>query len=1288
MELIKLKISSFSKILGLDTPHAKFGCYLLLGVTATGATAQVMWYLIRRQIAKVREDSLKPVFDESETNGVDVETLGALCKSTNTNLRRCAEQLITERFVNNSHALNKLFHNCLHGNKDEIYKACSILCHGTLMTEAESWPLGFDKAVIHTMGMVLIHSIEPDFTDDDLYREKIQKMAAAGLFAASSLFGNVYSAKDQDDAILQAFLPEMCHCLLYLVRASRDRDVQRFCLIIINHLIIDGNKEEHVFEAGGVPVIASVFVAQQGDIVFQKMCLQLLIVFLRIRVVDDKTDPRKQIADQKVIWHLVACLRSDDLPCVNCAAAVLYQLVTLSRQEIVSVPGLVRVFGRNLASNDAKLQWLILRIIFMLAVEDAQFKLDVLNSNDILERLSALFMSGETEVVSSALALTDCILLEGKDAVMKVLNASDQLIPNLTTVISHREPLIQRMLAEILGLICTCEEAMLKAVDFGIVPAILHFAQITQQSTSDSDLVFHATAMLLNLAMTSDSIKCEILKAGGLSILMELAIELGNRTNISVLAAKSLIMLGYTDQDSNLRVECNKDRASVIIGKKRAVFLGSGLHVVTWHLSTNQIKHVMCLHNSSDLIQIKPSKEHGILYILVINGSKQLTEGLHKASFMFKPSGEEDVMAEVKNHTYSVLIGHYREDKFHIKDYQGSDLELMVAKFQISYNSLVNHFVSERVVQPAVKSISMSPVTSPVSKVSELEILQVLCHHEDHRNTVLNCEMMLNDLRDMVRVISECLHKIEQLEPIYFAHSLAALEVLVVLAIDARFCKFAVEKKFVPVLIDLLHSITRLWLNSAVKGLTEKQELLCTEYHEVLQNLAKHALLTLYQFINVNDIHLHDRIKLLLQKEGAVLMVWSLLLCAGSVLKASISVSASAVLLSLCCEDALPDHDRHLSLLNHHDKTSSLQLSPSQLWAKNDSWTFESVRATHGANFGADVEKENSPKGWYYEATIHSKGIIQIGWSSKDCNFSPQKGLGVGDDKRSVAFDGERCKKWNGPLTEQLDNVYGEPWKDGDTISCLMSDKGDVIYWLDGKDLGIAFTGLDPQYTWYPAASLATDQCVEFNFGATAFKHSLPEGYLAMKDVPVQGEELNQEKPQVDETYEELKDNLIPLSQQSKCFVPTLYFEVNLPLKQRQPLHMGMMYLDDPIREKLYISYCNNVLTLPDGRKIADFLDEHIPVTIGIGYLFHQSTIFFVVDGSPIKKTFSIPRMNKPLIPYLNCTVVDVNFGTKYFVYDPANDRTIRLSCAALLHDYFDLYCHTSSKSYSRALST
>ena len=48
------------------------------------------------------------------------------------------------------------------------------------------------------------------------------------------------------------------------------------------------------------------------------------------------------------------------------------------------------------------------------------------------------------------------------------------------------------------------------------------------------------------------------------------------------------------------------------------------------------------------------------------------------------------------------------------------------------------------------------------------------------------------------------------------------------------------------------------------------------------------------------------------------------------------------------------------------------------------------------------------------------------GWANEDCQFNPQKGIGVGDTNNSCGFDGTRCKVWSGPSVDVFaENDYG-----------------------------------------------------------------------------------------------------------------------------------------------------------------------------------------------------------------------------------------------------------------------
>lgn len=50
---------------------------------------------------------------------------------------------------------------------------------------------------------------------------------------------------------------------------------------------------------------------------------------------------------------------------------------------------------------------------------------------------------------------------------------------------------------------------------------------------------------------------------------------------------------------------------------------------------------------------------------------------------------------------------------------------------------------------------------------------------------------------------------------------------------------------------------------------------------------------------------------------------------------------------------------------------------------------------------------------WYYECTITDPGIGQVGWASMNFVGASDAGTGVGDDKTSWAYDGQRCRGWH-----------------------------------------------------------------------------------------------------------------------------------------------------------------------------------------------------------------------------------------------------------------------------------
>ncbi|KAL7326104.1 hypothetical protein PS15p_208492 [Mucor circinelloides] len=169
-----------------------------------------------------------------------------------------------------------------------------------------------------------------------------------------------------------------------------------------------------------------------------------------------------------------------------------------------------------------------------------------------------------------------------------------------------------------------------------------------------------------------------------------------------------------------------------------------------------------------------------------------------------------------------------------------------------------------------------------------------------------------------------------------------------------------------------------------------------------------------------------------------------------------------------------------------------------QLQVRNDSWTFETVRATHYVPAVLD-NTEGVPHKYAFEVVLESSGLMQVGWVTDHFEFDAEGGQGVGDDTYSYGYDGNRSKKWHGRYTN-MRTLYGLKWVEGDIITCAIDmDDAEIKYYKNGKDMGVAFYGILVSRNWYPAMSLATGQQCKFQFGGAIdpLKY-LPEGYTSL----------------------------------------------------------------------------------------------------------------------------------------------------------------------------------------------
>ncbi|GMT28716.1 hypothetical protein PFISCL1PPCAC_20013 [Pristionchus fissidentatus] len=183
------------------------------------------------------------------------------------------------------------------------------------------------------------------------------------------------------------------------------------------------------------------------------------------------------------------------------------------------------------------------------------------------------------------------------------------------------------------------------------------------------------------------------------------------------------------------------------------------------------------------------------------------------------------------------------------------------------------------------------------------------------------------------------------------------------------------------------------------------------------------------------------------------------------------------------------------AMLNHADVSEYLKIGPDGLNARCDVSSFESVRCTF------EVPQERSEV-WYYEATVLTAGVMQIGFATKKSRFLNHEGYGIGDDEYSIAYDGCRKLIWHAAKGHKHDQ---RAWRAGDTIGCLLDlRKRRIGFSLNGIDISDCsqpfFSGLSQHDGIFAAASFMSFQQCIFNFGASPFRHSPSISFISFNE--------------------------------------------------------------------------------------------------------------------------------------------------------------------------------------------
>ncbi|KAH9364012.1 hypothetical protein HPB48_020663 [Haemaphysalis longicornis] len=181
-------------------------------------------------------------------------------------------------------------------------------------------------------------------------------------------------------------------------------------------------------------------------------------------------------------------------------------------------------------------------------------------------------------------------------------------------------------------------------------------------------------------------------------------------------------------------------------------------------------------------------------------------------------------------------------------------------------------------------------------------------------------------------------------------------------------------------------------------------------------------------------------------------------------------------------------------------KPSPASVSPDGLTTQS-----RDQKGWHGCRCTKGVQHRGK---YYFEAKVTDEGLCRVGWSSLAASLDLESQIVVntlctflspGTDKQGFGFGGTGKKSFN----RQFDS-YGEPFGMHDVIGCFLDlDAGSIKFSKNGTVFEEAFQ-VPPNMKRcpiFPAVVLKNAE-MEFNFGATPFKHPPSDGYVAVSAAP------------------------------------------------------------------------------------------------------------------------------------------------------------------------------------------
>ncbi|KAL9951460.1 hypothetical protein ACROYT_G044123 [Oculina patagonica] len=377
-----------------------------------------------------------------------------------------------------------------------------------------------------------------------------------------------------------------------------------------------------------------------------------------------------------------------------------------------------------------------------------------------------------------------CSTTANRTAGLRVLSVANDIIKSLVPLASRKDNILVRLVAELIGLFCTIESLQNKVLEDGALKAVL-----TYSVSADSELQFWASALLLNMAMTSDDVKKEIITLGGLKPLMELAIGDSDHPQCATHAAKTLVMLGFLDTKIPVVIKSlgykNGDRVSISINGKEHSPNKPGINIVVMDFMTFQVTEAVSFDTGHDkeaseqLVECIDMIPVGTLVFIAVRGEANYYMS-DKAKLCLKDLGIEDY--NFKTGELWTYCGYKKRDiAVQVALQKGFDAVELVTSLNLGYYA--NEQVQGYILLPLIDLLMSTPASLAISKVAELELLTVLARHDGHKEVMVKSEGFMEYIVELIDNMASKTADHLRANPLVIAHCIGAMKIITAISI-------------------------------------------------------------------------------------------------------------------------------------------------------------------------------------------------------------------------------------------------------------------------------------------------------------------------------------------------------------------------------------------------------------------------------------------------------------------------------------------------------------------------